>query len=145
MACPGTITRTYRATDPCGNLIECTQTITVHDTTDPILDSCPEDITVDAAPASCEAVVNYEDPAATDNCDSSPSVVCDPPSGSTFPAGTTPVACTATDDCDNSGPCTFNVTVTIAGLEQLESGGVRAALYRAVAAASERSRELSDA
>jgi len=33
---------------------------------------------------------------------------------------------------------------TIAGLEQLEIGGVRAALYRAVAAATERSRELSN-
>ena len=32
---------------------------------------------------------------------------------------------------------------TIAGLEELESGGVRAALYRAVAAATRRSRELS--
>ena len=32
---------------------------------------------------------------------------------------------------------------TIAGLEQLEAGGVRAAIYHAVAAATERSRELS--
>ena len=32
---------------------------------------------------------------------------------------------------------------TIAGLEQLEAGGVRAAIYRAVAAATARSRELS--
>jgi pyrroline-5-carboxylate reductase len=32
---------------------------------------------------------------------------------------------------------------TIAGLEELEAGGVRAALYRAVAAATNRSRELS--
>jgi len=34
---------------------------------------------------------------------------------------------------------------TIAGLEQLESAGVRAAIYRAVAAATNRSRELGDA
>jgi pyrroline-5-carboxylate reductase len=34
---------------------------------------------------------------------------------------------------------------TIAGLEQLEAGGVRAAIYRAVAAATARSRELSQA
>jgi pyrroline-5-carboxylate reductase len=32
---------------------------------------------------------------------------------------------------------------TIAGLEQLEAGGVRSAIYRAVAAATARSRELS--
>ena len=113
MVCPETIMRTYRATDLCGNLVECTQTITVEDTTDPILESCPEDITVDADPVACEAVVNYEDPTASDDCDPSPLVVCDPPSGSTFPAGTTPVICTATDDCDNSGQCTFNVTIRI--------------------------------
>ncbi len=113
MVCPETITRTYRATDLCSNLVECTQAITVDDTTDPVLNSCPEDITVDADPGTCEAVVNYEDPAATDNCDPSPLVVCDPPSGSTFPTGTTSVTCTATDDCDNSGQCTFNVTISI--------------------------------
>ncbi len=33
---------------------------------------------------------------------------------------------------------------TIAGLEELESGGVRAAIYRAVASATQRSRELSN-
>ena len=32
---------------------------------------------------------------------------------------------------------------TIAGLEQLEVGGVRGAIYKAVVAATERSRELS--
>jgi pyrroline-5-carboxylate reductase len=34
---------------------------------------------------------------------------------------------------------------TIAGLEQLEAAGVRAAIYRAVDAAADRSRELSGA
>ncbi|MBW2696607.1 MAG: pyrroline-5-carboxylate reductase, partial [Deltaproteobacteria bacterium] len=33
---------------------------------------------------------------------------------------------------------------TIAGLEQLERGGLRAAVYRAVEAATKRSRELSE-
>ena len=43
------ITRTWRATDVAGNFSECTQTITVHDVTAPVI-TCPIDVTV-----SCEA------------------------------------------------------------------------------------------
>ena len=39
------------------------------------------------------------------------SVVCTPPSGSTFPVGTTTVNCLATDACGNTTNCTFTVTV----------------------------------
>jgi hypothetical protein len=38
-------------------------------------------------------------------------VVCNPPSGSVFPAGTTAVTCTATDAAGNIATCGFNVTV----------------------------------
>ena len=38
-------------------------------------------------------------------------VVCVPPSGSAFPAGTNTVVCTATDACGNSTNCTFTVIV----------------------------------
>ncbi len=40
--CPEVITRTYRATDDCGNSATCTQTITIDDITDPVI-SCPPD------------------------------------------------------------------------------------------------------
>jgi HYR domain/SdrD B-like domain/PA14 domain/Thrombospondin type 3 repeat len=45
------------------------------------------------------------------------SIVCDPPSGSAFPVGTTEVTCTATDSSGNSATCSFNITVlgTISG------------------------------
>jgi hypothetical protein len=39
-------------------------------------------------------------------------VVCNPPSGSVFPVGTTTVTCTATDAAGNSASCSFNVTVS---------------------------------
>jgi hypothetical protein len=48
---------------------------------------------------------------ATDDVDPSPVVVCMPPSGSTFPPGTTVVACTATDASGNRSTCRFPVTV----------------------------------
>jgi hypothetical protein len=38
-------------------------------------------------------------------------VVCSPPSGTTFPLGTTPVTCTATDACGRVATCSFNVHV----------------------------------
>ncbi|NND26865.1 MAG: hypothetical protein HKO00_12655, partial [Flavobacteriaceae bacterium] len=37
LTCPETITRTYRATDACGNSAECTQLIIINDTIDPVI------------------------------------------------------------------------------------------------------------
>lgn len=77
--------------------------------------SCPlSDISVnESSPAANSAVVNYS-VTATD--DSGTAIInCDPPSGSTFPAGTTPVRCTATDPSGNISECSFNVTVNQSG------------------------------
>jgi len=59
------------------------------------------------------AVVNYTSPTATDIVDATPTVACVPPSGSTFPIGTTTVTCTATDDSGNSASATFTITVDL--------------------------------
>jgi len=105
-----TITRTYRATDACGNFAECTQTITVNDQTAPVL-TCPSNITVSTPAGSCTAVVNFT-PTATDNCNGAVTIVSVPASGSVFAIGTTVVNVTATDACGNSSTCSFTVTVT---------------------------------
>ena len=88
--------------------------IEVEDTTAPVIDACPDDIMVNADAGGCDAVVNYTDPGATDNCDGAPVVTCVPASGFAFPTGTTEVICTAVDDCANSDAgsvCTFDVIV----------------------------------
>jgi subtilisin-like proprotein convertase family protein len=94
----------------------CTFTVTVNDAQPPSI-TCPLNITAIAAPpagGNCTAptstVVSYTAPTASDNC---PGVTtnCVPPSGSTFPLGTTTVTCTATDASGNTATCSFTVSV----------------------------------
>jgi hypothetical protein len=109
--CGGTITRTYRASDECGNWNECTQVFTVDDTEDPVITSCQSDTTIDVEAPATGTVVTFSTEA-TDNC-GSVTVECSPPSGSFFSEGTTTVVCVALDDCRNITTCHFNVTVNV--------------------------------
>lgn len=61
--CPQTITRTWTATDDCGNESTLSQVLTVVDTTDPVLIGVPADTTVECDAIPAPAVVT-----ATDNC-----------------------------------------------------------------------------
>lgn len=104
-----TITRTYKATDACGNSATCTQLITVNDVTPPVI-TCPANINATTPVGSCTAIVNFT-PTATDNCSGAVTIVSTPASGTAFPIGTTTVNSVATDVCGNSSSCTFTVTV----------------------------------
>jgi hypothetical protein len=86
----------------------CNFNVTVNDTEPPIM-NC-DSITKPTDPNLCTAVVNYAPSLATDNCPGV-TVVCTPPSGSTFSVGTTNVSCTATDAASNTSMCDFTVTV----------------------------------
>jgi hypothetical protein len=97
------------ATDAAGNEASSTFTVTVEDTTPPVIETNP-DITAEAT-SFAGAVVTFGTPAATDIADPAPVVVCNPPSGATFPLGTTVVTCTATDASGNEASSVFNVTV----------------------------------
>src|SRR4029079_6290118 len=69
-ACAGsyTITRTWLATDECGNTsLPVSQTITVHDITAPILSGQGLATTID-----CPSVPVFTAPTATDACDATP-------------------------------------------------------------------------
>ncbi len=98
---PLIITRTYRATDACANFVECAQTITVVDTTEPVLTVDTTAIVVTDADCSGDEAVTLPVATATDNCDTSVVITNDAPAA--FPAGaTTTVTFTATDDCGNA-------------------------------------------
>ena len=106
-----TVTRTYKATDACGNSSTCTQIINVYDDTKPAI-TCPNNITV-APTTLAGTVVNYPAPSATDNCGSVTVIqTAGKPSGSTFPIGTTTNTFEATDACGNTISCSFTVTVS---------------------------------
>jgi hypothetical protein len=104
----GTTTVNCTVADAAGNQRTCSFTVTVTDTTPPVI-SCPASITRNADPGSCTAAVTFST-TATDNC-APVNVVCSPASGSTFARGTTTVTCTATDPNSNTSTCSFTVTV----------------------------------
>src|SRR5262249_17416919 len=74
----------------------------------PIALTCSSNITVTATSPS-GAVVTYAS-SATGGCPPR-TVTCNPPSGRTFPVGTTTVTCTACDTCGTCTNCTFTITV----------------------------------
>jgi len=81
----------------------CIPTITCPDNVMAVTDQnlCPN--------PACQ-VVNYPAPVVSDNCPGV-NVVCNPPSGSCFPAGVTTVTCTAADGSSNIATCSFTVTL----------------------------------
>ncbi|MBL9166993.1 MAG: HYR domain-containing protein [Verrucomicrobiales bacterium] len=76
---------------------------------------CPADIDV-TSPDGAGVVVNFET-TATDDRPEPVLIRCDPPSGSVFPLGTTLVTCYASDLCQNTNTCSFQVTVSPPGGE----------------------------
>jgi len=105
----GTTTVECSATDAAGNTATGSFTITVRDTIPPRL-HLPSHLTV-AATGPRGAVVEFT-ATASDVVDGTDPVTCVPPSGSTFPLGTTLVNCSATDAAGNIAHGSFAVTVT---------------------------------
>jgi autotransporter-associated beta strand protein len=100
-----------RTTVTCttGSGLSCSFTVTINDTQKPVI-TCPASITQGNAPGQCSAIVNFA-ATASDNCSGSGAPACTPPSGSTFPKGSTTVSCTVSDAAGNSATCSFTVTV----------------------------------
>jgi hypothetical protein len=102
----GTTSVIATATNSNGSA-SCSFNVVVTDKTGPVI-SCPANKTVTTSGTS--AIVTFS-VTATDNC-GAVSVVSNPPSGSSFPLGTTTVVSTATDSAGNTANCSFTVTVT---------------------------------
>jgi hypothetical protein len=104
----GKTTVTCTATDAHRNASSASFPVNVVDTTPPTL-TLPGTITVTATGAN-GAAVSYS-ASASDLVDGAVTPACAPASGSTFPLGTTPVTCTATDAHGNTATGSFLVQV----------------------------------
>ena len=99
----------YTAIDMFDDSTSCSFTVTVRDSTPPII-ICLDDFQV-VATDSCSAVVDFSLPMASDNCDQDVALDGGPAPGSAFPPGPTVVSYTATDDYGNTTTCSFTITV----------------------------------
>ncbi len=102
--CDRTITRTWTATDVCGNASSCVQTITIYDTTAPEI-TCPADVSHE-----CSDVVDYGEATATDNCNAVTITSSDVESGDSCETVITRTW-TATDACDNASSCVQTIVI----------------------------------
>lgn len=109
----GTTTETYLVTDLSGNIASCSFIVTVLDTISPEI-NCPVDIEVASDSQECTAIVNYDQPTASDNCDDDITItlIDGPVSGSEFPVGVTTIVFEAEDESGNTTTCSFTITVT---------------------------------
>ncbi len=104
------ITRTWTATDACGNSASADQTITVVDNTPPVITVDTTPITVVDVDCSGDEAVSLPVATASDDCDPAVTVTNDAPAA--FAAGqATVVTFTATDACGNSSSASVSVTV----------------------------------
>lgn len=104
----GATTVNCSATDNSGNSTSGSFSVTVVDTTPPIV-SVPADFSAEATGPSGAAVTFSV--SAIDLVDGSIIPSCDATSGDTFPLGATTVNCSATDNAGNTGTAAFDVTI----------------------------------
>ncbi|MCB9306337.1 MAG: HYR domain-containing protein [Lewinellaceae bacterium] len=100
---------TYTAVDDAGNEGTCSFQVTVTEDVPPIILGCPNSLLLTLPPNTCDTIIFWDVPAATDNC-STPDLTTDIPPGSVFPAGVTIVTYTATDFSGNTSTCTFSIS-----------------------------------
>ena len=104
-----TLTRTWIATDNCGNTTMGTQVISVSDNTDPVLAGIPAN-----ANAECDNLPGWGNVTATDNCDASPAITTTEvrTNGSCLDDYTLTRTWTAEDNCGNTKIGTQIITVS---------------------------------
>ncbi len=107
----GTTTINCSAEDAAGNVATGSFTVTVQDTTAPVLSGTPVDFTLEATGAG--TIATFTSPTATDAVGPpNPAVTCTPASGSSFALGATTVSCSAFDYSGNQATSSFTITIT---------------------------------
>ncbi|GEM_PF-2515464 len=98
-----------RVTDTGGFIAEADLQVNVTANDPPVI-TCPTNLVMTTTPGTAMVIVSYPPPTATDDCGVM-GIACNPPSGSSFPLGTTTVTCIATDTSANTAQCSFTVTL----------------------------------
>ncbi|HXU35119.1 MAG TPA: HYR domain-containing protein [Blastocatellia bacterium] len=124
----GTTTVLCTVLDAHSNQASCRFNVTVNDTQPPVFTNCRPNVYTSvgaACPFRTSAPVSYTYPTATENCAGGLAVTCNPPTGSTFPVGTTAVNCTATDGAGNVATCSFQLNVfSLCMIDETNPGNV---------------------
>ena len=81
------------------------------DTTSPVVNGCPDPISVMIPLGTLSMNIPWTEPTATDNSDMTPTVTQSHQPGDSFNVGTTTVTYTFTDMAGNQAQCSFTVTV----------------------------------
>lgn len=103
----GTTTVTYKATDPSGNNVSCSFTVTVVDNQNPTI-SCPSNVSVNTNAGCTAGGVALGTPTVSDNCSG---VTYSNNATSSYSLGANTVTWTATDAAGNTASCNQTVTV----------------------------------
>lgn len=104
----GTVTRTWTATDSCGNAAQCTQMINIVDNTPPII-YCPSDTTIECDDSRDPSQTGYA--TAKDNCDQEPDISYSDKVDLSGCGGVITRTWTATDACGNSARCVQEIHI----------------------------------
>ncbi len=108
--CPQTSTRTWQATDGCGNTATCSQTVTVQDPSPPVITQCATDRTI-ALGTDCLATIPDLRGEVISTASCGPVTITQTPLLTQVGPGTYPVILTVCDGCANCTTCTLQVTV----------------------------------
>jgi large repetitive protein len=121
-ACPAMqmVTRTWVATDACGNTATASSKVTINPVvvippTGVLTFNCTANQTATTAAGATTVVVNYTAPTGTSTCTVGTVAATRTSglaSGAAFPVGVSTVVYSATDGCGNTKTCSFTVTVT---------------------------------
>lgn len=102
---------TLEVTDKSGNKASCSFIVSIVDTTDPVINGCPSDQTVDTDKDRCDAHLTLPTPTVSDNCPGATIAKIDGPTNDVYNQGPTTVRYRATDRAGNTEECSFKVTV----------------------------------